>query len=224
MEQIDAMDGCSDNLIVIGQDEFRRRWNMLQAVPVMPACLKKAEHLREDYACFRFKSQSNPARGAPKYKRDTPTQKSVEEYPSAKSMRPRIGVLFTNTEGKARKNFVAFMNKLSPQNKDDILNNFIRSLVPENIDIYMDQIMMLFQVQPTYHDLYMEVLNHIIAISPERARGFVQERFSTFLSQSGHLVPDAILGCINNDEAGESTDQLCEYTKWKKQTKSIIVL
>ena len=139
-------------------------------------------------------------------------------------MRPRIGLLFTNREEKTRKNFVAFMNKLSPHNKCEILPNFVKSLMPENIDIYMDQIVRLFQVQPTYHDLYMDVLHSVIAISPERSRVFLAERFQRFVTE-GYKIPSDIMDGIEHiDTNSESTDQLCDYTKWKKQIKSLITL
>lgn len=146
------------------------------------------------------------------------------EYPTARSMRPRIGMLFTNREEKTRKNFVAFMNKLSPHNRSEILPNFVKSLVPENIDIYVDQLIRLFQVQPTYHDLYMDVLYCVIAISPDRARALITEHFKSFI-QEGYNVPSDILGSMEHiDTNSESMDELCEYTKWKKQTKSLVVL
>ncbi len=225
MDGQDHIDPSCNDLIVIGQDVFKKRWVMLQGKPVLPSYLQKAEQLKDAYVCFRFKQpQYNTKTSAKGYKKDVQTSTSLE-YPTAKNMRPRIGLLFTNTEGKARKNFVAFMNKLSPQNKAEILQNFIRSLVPDNIDIYMDQIIKLFQVQPSYHDLYMEVLHHIIAISPERARVFIEDHFVEFIKEQTYIMPKTILDCIENiDPNGENTDNLCEYTRWKKKMKSLIVL
>jgi hypothetical protein len=146
------------------------------------------------------------------------------EYPVMKSMRPRIGPLFTNTEGKARKNFIAFMNKLSPLNKNEILPNFIKSLLPDNINIYMDQMISLFQIQPTYHDLYTEVMFEIMAISPNQAKLFLEQHFHNFIKEEKYKIStDVLLGLERADNKDETSDGLCEYTKWKKNMKSLII-
>lgn len=220
--------GCYDNdLIVIGQEEFKKRWNMLQSLPVKVSYLQRAEQLGNDYVCFKFKPPQHNTKQHGKNNRTDPVTKisAIQDFPSTKNMRPRVGILFTNTEGKARKNFVAFMNKLSPQNKDSILQNFIKSLDADNINIYMDQLIKLFQLQPTYHNLYMEVMHLVITISPEKAKQFMNDHFKEFIEQNGYKIPVNILECMEHiAPQGENTDNLCEYTKWKKQMKAQIVL
>lgn len=215
------MASADGDLIAIPREEFRSRWTLLLNTPVPTSHLQRVEELRTAYPCFRIRqgpggaTQKGGGRGG---KRND----AATEYPVARSMRPRIGALFTNRDEKTRKNFVAFMNKLSPSNKSDILPNFVRSLVPENIHIYMDQIVLLFQAQPTYHDLYMDVLHHVIAISPDQARAFLEDHFQHFMAE-GYMVPDSILDGME-EMGSENTDQLCEYTKWKKKRRSVVVL
>lgn len=210
-----------DDIIVVDTSVFHSRWKEMCSVPIPPAYLERVEELKTRYACFRTRP-AHPPRNNPKGQK---AQENPYELPTIRQMRPRIGALFTNTEGKARKNFTSFMNKLSPQNREEILPNFIRSLVPENIHIYMDQIVRLFQVQPTYHDLYMEVLYEIVRLAPERAKELMEEDFQGFLEEGRYQIPTMILENLDDlDTSSEQMDQLCEYVQWKKRTKALITL
>jgi|APGre2960657444_1045066.scaffolds.fasta_scaffold01882_4 hypothetical protein len=241
---MDQAETEQDDLIVIGEVEFKNRWINLQNVPIPSIYIQKVEQIKSTYSCFNVKINNhtnnrhgghgrNGGRGGrnitergdhPNVRKNHHETKPPDEYPATKSMRPRIGPLFTNTEGKARKNFVAFMNKLSLLNKDEILSNFIKSLIPENINIYMDQMIFLFQVQPTYHDLYTEVIGEIMAISPDQSKVFLEQHFHNFIKEEKYRITDNILeGLESADHNNETSDGLCEYTKWKKNTKSLIV-
>lgn len=210
--------------ISIHRQVFKERWMSLQHTTIPVIYTARVEQLKNTYPCFKGKTGAGSQNGRCGGKKAPHADIHHVDYPTARSMRPRIGMLFTNREEKTRKNFVAFMNKLSPHNRNEILPNFVKSLIPDNIDIYVDQLIRLFQVQPTYHDLYMEVLYCVIAISPDRARVLIAEHFQSFV-EKGHMVPSDILGSMEHiDTNSESMDELCEYTKWKKQTKSLIVL
>lgn len=214
--------------IVISRDSFRSHWELLHDTKIPDIYTQRVDQLRDTYTCFRGKSaeavhdRRNGSKGHGRNRKDHGQDHGSMNFPTAGSMRPRIGLLFTNKEEKARKNFVAFMNKLSPQNKGEILSNFVRSLVPENVPIYMDQIIRLFQVQPTYHDLYMEVLLHIITVSPETSVAFLEEKFHHFVTEKEYIVPVGMLEDVNIEDHGE--DSFCNYTKWKKQIKSLLIL
>lgn len=233
-----------DDLIVIDTQLFHKKWKELFEIPIPSVYSDKIEELKNTYSCFRIKTihhTKHTYRGA-KYRDsnershrvnngnipitgtgniDTPIDES--DFPAVRYMRPRIGVLFTNTEGKARKNFISFMNKLSPQNKDGILHNFIRSLVPENIHIYIDQIILLFQIQPTYHELYMEVLYEIIRLSPEKATELLEENFEEFMKEEKMMIPESIASNLKDlNTSSDQLDQMCEYVQWKKKTKGLI--
>lgn len=233
---VDAdIDGVHHDPIVVEKAEFQKRWLLLQNECVPSQYTEKATQLRNNYACFRARSGHEKGNtrgyghghghGHGHRKEHHVSEQNVSEYPTVRSMRPRIGEIFTNTEGKARKNFVAFMNKLSPQNKDSILESFIRSLVPENIGIYIDQIIKLFQEQPSYHDLYMEVLKSIIAIEPTKSKALIYEHFNNFVDNKNNIIPDNINGCLESIANGiEQTDELCDYVRWKKKMKALITL
>lgn len=216
------MDTIMDDPIIIHPECFHIHWKQLHDTSIPSAILEKVEHLKHTYSCFKIRSHKSHR--TTYYKKDTDRHLHEHEYPLTRSMRPRIGTIFTNMEGKARKNFIAFMNKLSPQNKHEILQNFIHSLIPENIHIYMDQMIKLFQIQPTYHDLYMEVFHKIMCLSPEKAKEFLEDSFQTYMNDEKYKIPDNILQNLDNlNTSPEQLDQLCEYVQWKKQTKAILL-
>ena len=213
--------------IFVDSNLFHQKWKDMCNAPIPAMYIEKTEELKNMYSCFKIKPNQHP-RGNTKIPRnkdhnDTRGPVVSNDLPAVRHMRPRIGALFTNMEGKARKNFTSFMNKLSPQNKEGILTNFIRSLVVENIHIYIDQIVCLFQVQPTYHDLYMEVLYEIIALSTERATELLNESLMDYIDQHKYTIPKTILENLDElDTSSEQSDQLCEYMQWKKKTKALI--
>lgn len=214
----------SDGPIVVDISIFHERWRSMFDSHIPLCHIEKTEEIRNKFSCFRtranYYNKNNGKTGGAKGRENT---ERAYEFPTTHNMRPRIGLLFTNTEGKARKNFTSFMNKLSPQNKGNILQNFVKSLVPENIHIYIDQIITLFQVQPTYHDLYMEVLYEIIKISPDSAKTFLETNFNNFISEEKYKIPESILENLDQlNVSNEQIDQLCEYVKWKKKTKAVL--
>lgn len=213
---------AEDEPIVIDTAIFHERWKEMNNMALPSTYIDKIEELKSRYACFRVKTHHpKHSQKTGKYAYKEPAE--TNEFPAVRHMRPRIGALFTNMEGKARKNFTSFMNKLSPQNKSDILPNFIKSLVPENIHIYMDQIIRLFQVQPTYHDLYMEVLHEIMTLAPEKAKELLEESFVQFIDEEKYKIPKSILENLDVlDTSSEQKDQLCEYVQWKKRTKALV--
>lgn len=211
-----------DDPIIVDKECFHIRWKQLHDKPIPSSILERVEYLKHTYPCFKIRSHKSQR--PPYHKKETEQHTHDYDHSSTRFMRPRIGTIFTNMEGKARKNFIAFMNKLSPQNKNEILQNFIHSLVPENIHIYMDQIIKLFQIQPTYHDLYMEVLHKIMSLSPDRAKEFLEEHFTKFMQDEKYKIPENILENLDNlNTSPEQLDQLCEYVQWKKQTKALLL-
>lgn len=223
-----------DEIIIIDSHIFKEKWKELCDKPISGVHIEKIEDLKNKYHCF--KSRSNHIKSSIKHSKyrnngggqggendKINNQQIYFDYPATRHMRTRIGALFTNTEGKTRKNFTAFMNKLSPQNKYEILPSFINSLTSENIHIYMDQIIKLFQIQPSYHDLYMEVLYEIIKLSPMKAKELLKENFREFMKEEKTRIPENIANNLKDlNTSSEQMDQLCEYVQWKKRTKALL--
>jgi len=81
--------------------------------------------------------------------------------------RPRIGICELSREDICKKEFLGHMNKVSPQNKDKILQKVIGHLQPQFVNMYCAVIWAILQ-RPAqiYQSLYAEIARHIAVHTP----------------------------------------------------------
>lgn len=144
--------------------------------------------------------------------------------PSARRAdRPRIGTRELSREDISRKDFMANMNKLSRQNYDAILR-LIRTTYNSNfLPNYMDILWTMMIRQPDFQDLHIQVIQHLLTITPPERKTFVQtywdNRCKVYFQEKQWTPSDDLLLTASQDEY----DEFCDYIKWKKTTGASLV-
>lgn len=147
----------------------------------------------KQYACFR---------DAPPMQRRPPPPR--REHHAEK---PRIGNRELSREGVARKDFLALINKLSPQNARAIIQQAMTTLRGDFIHMYVDMLWDAMLRAPDFQCLYIDLL---IAIDKKHSVfGDIQRIWETYLHKNGW-------DCANS--ATSSTyDDFCDHVKIKKR-------
>lgn len=131
--------------------------------------------------------------------------------------RPRIGTRELNREDISKKDFIANMNKLSRQNYDTVLR-LIRTTYNSNfLPNYMNILWSMMIRQPDFQDLHIQVIQHLLTITPPERKSFVQtywsQRCQSYFQEKQWMPPDDFFA----GSQGEY-DEFCDYIKWKKTT------
>ena len=139
-----------------------------------------------------------------------------------RSERTRIGTRELSREDMSKKDFLANMNKLSRQNYDSILR-LIRTTYNSNfLENYMDMVWELMRRQADYQDLHIQVILHLITLTPEDKKPFISQywgdSWKAFCVNQEWLPPSHVSLKVND----ALYDDFCDYVKWKKRTGASI--
>lgn len=144
-------------------------------------------------------------------------------YANRKAERPRIGTRELSREDMSRKDFVANMNKLSRQNYDSILRHIRTTYNSNFLPNYMDIVWQLMMTQADYQDLHVQVIEHLLLLTPNEKKDMVQEywnnKFTKFFDEKQWIPGDELEALLFSTEGGNSEeyDEFCDYIKWKKR-------
>jgi hypothetical protein len=82
----------------------------------------------------------------------------------------------------------------------------------------MDIIWSMMVRQPDFQDLHIQVIQHLLTITPPERKAFVQtywsDRCQAYFKEKGWTPTDALLSSASQEEY----DEFCDYIKWKKTT------
>lgn len=149
----------------------------------------------KQYACFREETRRPPKRGG-----------HHDSHAHAHAEKPRIGNRELSREAIARKEFLALINKLSPQNAAAIITQGQSSIRPDFINMYVDMIWDAMLRSPEFQSLYVDML---VAIDKKHSVfGDIQRIWEAYLSQQAWIP-------ITQDSGGY--DDFCDHVKAKKR-------
>lgn len=151
-----------------------------------------AASLSQNYSCFK-----DDARKVHTYHAVTTIPKKVEK--------PRIGIRELSREAIARKEFLALINKLSPQNVDAMKQQCMQTFRPEFSSMYVDMLWDAMLRSPDYQHLYtcfLVSIDHVKSVFADLHRIWDQ-----FLHTKGWLPIST----------GDSYDEFCDHVKAKKR-------
>lgn len=158
-----------------------------------------ASNLAKQYACFR----DEPRRAH--------THTHSRRHDGHAPEKPRIGNRELSREAIARKDFLALLNKLSPQNACAIIAQTQTSLRCDCIGMYVDMIWDAMQRSPEFQGLYVDML---AAIDEKHSVfGDVQRIWEAYLVQKPWT---AVAASAASDAA--AYDEFCDHVKAKKRT------
>lgn len=127
----------------------------------------------------------------------------------------KIGCRDLSRENLARKDFLALMNKLSFQNKDNIFKSIKQVFRDDCLSVYKDITWDMMQRSPELHDLHMHVLDVIATATEQRSR------WSEMWKDHGEHFLAARMFCPPEDVLhDEDYDEFCAFVKWKKKTNA----
>lgn len=151
-----------------------------------------ASNLAKQYACFR----DEPRR---------PRRHEVHSH----AEKPRIGNRELSREAIARKEFLALLNKLSPQNASAIIAQTQASLRSDFIGMYVEMIWDAMLRSPEFQGLYIGML---AAIDQKHSVfGDIQRIWEAYLVQKPWVSSDVV-------SVSPSYDEFCDHVKDKKRT------
>jgi len=174
----------------------------------------KAQEMRQQYMCFTAgeendrRYQSKVASGH--HQRNSGAQRHASE-------RTKIGNRVFSKEVIARKEFLMYANKLSPQNKSQIIKTFKLHVRQECLDIYVALSWDLMLRAADYQEMYTE----FVAITADNAT--ISEKFKGVYEQyinDRYWYPKKELTI--HDSVTEDYDEFCDFVKWKKRAAAAV--
>jgi len=142
-----------------------------------------------------------------------------------KAERPRIGMRELSRADMCKKEFLAFMNKLSPQNKETIVKQVVAKLAPMHTGVYCEVLWALMQRPVQIYQPYYAEMARTIAMStpmPEKLefkRAWDKRWESVVQGPTAFaVVPEAFhdAAIIGND------NDFLEWTIWKRSHVNLI--
>ena len=142
-----------------------------------------------------------------------------------KPERPRIGMRELSRADMCKKEFLAFMNKLSPQNKETIVKQVVAKLAPMHTGVYCEVLWALMQRPVQIYQPYYAEMARTIAMStpmPEKLefkRAWDKRWESVVQGDTAFaVVPEAFhdAAIISND------NDFLEWTIWKRSHVNLI--
>ena len=142
-----------------------------------------------------------------------------------KPERPRIGMRELSRADMCKKEFLAFMNKLSPQNKETIVKQVVAKLAPMHVGVYCEVLWALMQRPVQIYQPYYAEMARTIAMStpmPEKLefkRAWDKRWESVVQGPTAFaVVPEAFHDAsIISDDNG-----FLEWTIWKRSHVNLI--
>lgn len=121
--------------------------------------------------------------------------------------KPRIGMRELSREAIARKEFLALINKLSPQNASNIITQCKTSIRPEFLPMYVDMLWNAMMQSPDFQNLYIDVFTAIDSLYSVTVD--IRRIWDTYLENKAWLPKPT--------EEGHSYDDFCDQVKAKKR-------
>jgi len=211
-------------LISIPVELFKEKRELLASVEIPTIIQRAIDQLKEKYPMLTHTSNTHTGRH---FQNDSRGNFSNHKYTkhnhqshARRAERPRIGTRELSREDMSRKDFVANMNKLSRQNYDSILR-LIRTTYNSNfLSNYMDIIWDLMIRQNDYQDLHIQVIEHLLQLTPLEKKQMVQsywnDKCEEFFEQKKWTPEGEILTALQSTHS-EEYDEFCDYIKWKKR-------
>lgn len=171
--------------------------SFLSTLPIEDERLRAiAKGLQAQYACFKEDVKKHYNHHASKGKHNNSLEK------------PRIGLRELSREAIARKDFLAMINKLSPQNLDTMKEHCKSVLRPECIPLYVDMLWDAMLRSPEYQHLYVDIMLTIDKVQSVFAD--VHRIWDSFVEKKAWMVD-------TNTATDASYDDFCDHVKTKKR-------
>lgn len=156
-----------------------------------------ADSFQKQYACFKDDSAKKT------YHYHTPSRKNHQH-----AEKPRIGTRELSREAIAKKDFIAMINKLSPQNVATMKDHCKGMLRIEYLPMYIDMLWDAMLRSPDYQSLYIEILGVLDKVQSIFAE--IHRVWDHFVATKGWM-----LNPQNDSDA--SYDDFCDHVKAKKR-------
>lgn len=157
-----------------------------------------ASGLLAQYACFKDDTRKLYQQHHHSHKKHNSAEK------------PRIGTRELSREALARKEFLAMINKISPQNIEAMRTQCKTSLRPDFVSMYVDMLWdAMLRSSPDYHVLFTSILHTIDSV--QSVFGDIHRTWNAYVA-SKPWIPDSV------DKDGDTTyDDFCDKVKAKKR-------
>lgn len=177
---------------------------------------KKAFDLVNNYNCFVC---NYDAKSLWEKKKLIAQKKNIKTTNNNRNNKPRILLNNLNNETKNKKEFIAYLNKLTDVNKEIIYNKitiFIKDLSTDILNSLFDVLINFIKVSS--NNIYIDVL---YLFKKDFIKTNIYNYCNNFIANKSWLSPEIIIDyktLYNND----NYDQYCSYIKIKKHSLSII--
>jgi len=193
-----AAAGTSPALVVIELPTF---YASLGNAPRSADIVNIAKQLRQLYSCFREGQQACP---------------EWRKKPIVPAEKPRIGVRELSREAIAQKEFLGALNKLSPQNKANVIRSI--NVRKEFGDMYIRLLWDAFLRAPDYHNIYLDIIDHISeAIGTDVAIAAFNGLWTEYVASEAWIPYKTVVETNGIAEAKAEYDEFCDNVKARKR-------
>jgi hypothetical protein len=179
-----------------------------------PPPIPRIQELIAKYPCFRPESQRREMQDSWRHSKPTWRQrKSWGRFTDPRPSLPPKRILNQNLseEGMIRKDFLAYLNKLSHNNQERICENILKQTQSKYLPMYIQTIWDIMLIQHDYQYLYIKLLEQM-----SNTMNCHQELLNECDTLWNQYVQDQgwLLTSHKNQEA---YDDFCDYIKEKKR-------